>query len=149
MFTSTTRTLNSNDPNADNYAILEQLESFRSSDGKFYFKLEWPGDDTIFEWSQSSNPLTENVAGYSAITVPYTGKYWGGLEPSGDALMDGSVNQSGQWWYAVGAYSIWQGGYPSYAKSDTDNVYPKQIVEFYVEKKSSNFLHSFVPQNVK
>jgi len=123
--------LNAEDPTSDNYAILDELERFRREDGRLYFRMVWPGDDTVYEWSQTSNPVFESVEGYEAINVPFTGKYWGGLEPSTAALMDGSVNR-GDWFYAIGSHGLWHGGIPSYAKSDSDNAYPQQAVELYV-----------------
>jgi hypothetical protein len=124
---------NAEDPSRNNYAILDQLEQFRFR-GAFHFKLVWPNDaeGVYYEWTQTSNPTSENAAGYVAIHAPYTERYWGGLEPSQNALMDGSVGHS-NWFYAVGAYRLWKGqGYPSYAKTRSDNVYPQTQVELYV-----------------
>ena len=126
--------LNPENPSSDNYAILDELERFRREDGRFYFRMVWPGDDIVYEWSQTSNPVSESVEGYEAISVPFTGKYWGGLEASVSALMDGSVNHS-NWFYAVGSHQLWHGGIPSYAKSNSDNNYPQQAVELYLEGK--------------
>jgi len=125
--------LNAEDSANANYAILDELESYRSDNGRFYFRLLWPGDSIMYEWSQTSNPVTENIQGYAGIKIPYTGQHWGGLEPSTSALMDGSVGH-GQWYYAVGSYHLWNNGIPSYAKTDDDKVYPKQEVELYVYK---------------
>ena len=51
--------LNADDASADNFAILDQLESFRVN-GKFTFRLRWPtmanNQDQI--WKQTSNPVT-------------------------------------------------------------------------------------------
>jgi len=123
--------LNPENPSDDNYAILDELERYRSDNGRFYLRMVWPGDETFFEWSQTSNPVSEGIEGYEAISEPYIGQHWGGLEPSPLALMDGSVNH-GNWFYAVGSHSLWRGGIPSYAKSDYDMLYPKQVVELYV-----------------
>jgi len=125
--------LNAEDSANANYAILDELESYRSDNGRFYFRLLWPGDSIMYEWSQTSNPVTENIRGYAGIKIPYTGRYWGGLEPSSHALMDGSVGHD-NWFYAVGSYSLWDGGIPSYAKTEDDHRYPKQEVELYVYK---------------
>jgi len=130
--------LNPDDPNNDNYAILNRMEEFRSADDRFYFKLSWPeADEVTMEWSQTSNPLTEEIRGYEAIHVDYTGQYWGGLEPSTSpsALMDGSVGHR-YWFYAVGACRKWHYGIPAYAKSDDDYTYPQNRVELYVQKKN-------------
>jgi len=132
--------VNSDDPDNDNYAVLNQLEQFRSNDGKFYFKLNWPNsvEDVTMEWSQTSNPLVEDVVGYEPIDVPYTGRGWGGLEPSSNGLMDGSVlgTYKGNWFWAVGAYgTIGNNLLPAYAKSDNDYNYGQDQVELYVHKK--------------
>ena len=124
---------NPTDPLNDNYAILDELEQFRHDDGRFYFRLEWPNDNTVYEWSQTSNPISEKLAGYQAISVPYTGQYWGGIEPSTDALMDGSINRPNSWYYAIGSHRKWKGGIPSYAKTDNDRIYPQQGVRLYVQ----------------
>ena len=131
---------NPTDPSNDNYAILDELEQFRHDDGRFYFRLEWPNDATVYEWSQTSNPVSETLAGYQAISVPYTGLKWGGLEPSKYALMDGSINTD-MWFYAIGAYQRWSNGIPSYAKTDNDAGYPKQAVELYVRTGKKLHFH--------
>ena len=122
---------NPTDPSNDNYSVLDQLEQFRSDDGRFYFRMAWPGDATVYEWSQTSNPVSEKLAGYQPISVPYTGQHWKGLEPSTYALMDGSINPS-VWFYAIGSHQKWYNGIPSYAKTEKDCIYPKQAVELYV-----------------
>jgi len=124
---------NTDDADANNYAILDELESFRVN-GAFHFRLVWPEDDegVSYEWLQTSNPLTETAQGYEPLHVPYTGRHWGGLEPSQNALMDGSVGSS-NWFYAIGSHRLWKGqGYPSYAKTRSDNFYPQLQVELYV-----------------
>jgi len=122
---------NPTDPSSDNYSILDQLEQFRNGDGRFYFRMTWPDDATVYEWSQTSNPVSERLAGYQPISVPYTGRNWKGIEPSTSALMDGSISSS-SWYYAIGSYQLWHDGIPSYAKTNNDYLYPKQGVELYV-----------------
>ena len=100
--------VNESDPSNANYAILNQMESFRGTDGTFHFNLKWPGDATEYEWKQTSNPLTQNITGYQGINIPYDAQHWGGLEPSTSALMDGSVDHS-DWFYAVGSFELWHG----------------------------------------
>jgi len=124
---------NADDASSSNYAILDRLEEFRFR-GSFHFRLVWPNDEEgiYYEWLQTSNPVSEDIAGYVPIHAPYTGRSWGGLEPSQNALMDGSVNHS-NWFYAVGSYKLWRGqGYPSYAKTRSDNNYPQTQIELYV-----------------
>lgn len=113
---------NSADPENDNYAILDQLESFRNAEGKFTLKLMWPGDtdggnsNDINIWKQTTNPVTATtggVDGYEALSVDSTSRNWGGLEHNNKSgsLIDGSVNHW-QWYYAVGSHKLWSEGYP-------------------------------------
>jgi len=94
--------------------------------------LTWPDEDVSYEWSQTSNPTSEGISGYQAISIPYTGNHWGGLEPSSGccALIDGSVNH-GNWFYAVGSFYHWNNGIPG-----NGQVGAVQAVELYVTKKS-------------
>jgi len=119
------------DSTADNFAILDKLDA-NLYNGRYYFKLVWPEDKTTFyTWSQTSNPVKHEVSGYEGIHIPYTGRHWGGLEPSGNAaIMDGSVGHS-NWFYAIGSTAKWNNGIPSYAKTDSDNQYPQQQTELY------------------
>jgi len=107
---------NPRNPKARNFAMLDELEGFRQN-GAFTFKLSWPKSglkDQI--WKQTSNPVTGDgeVTGYEAIDVPYTGNGWGGLRHGkGKALLDGSVDLDERYWYyAVGAFRPWKGGFP-------------------------------------
>jgi len=120
--------LNSDDPTAHNYAILDQLEKYRlvsgPDAGSFQFRLRWPqlGGN---EWIQSSNPTqSATVAGYKNVSVAFTGHTWGGLAASSPyALLDGSL--SGEWFYAVGSYQVWGGAIPA-------NEGATSVVELYV-----------------
>lgn len=97
------------------YSILNQLDTFKR-DGKFQFRINWPGYTKRNIWSQTSNPTEEvNVAGYQAISIDSTSNYWGGLEfgngshgPDnyGGSYLDGSVNHD-NWYYAIGSYVQW------------------------------------------
>lgn len=131
LFDAEEWTKSQDDPTANNYAILDDMKLFEHS-GRYNFKLVWPNDPTVFyTWSQTSDPTSEAISGYKPIHAPYTGKKWGGLEPSGtSALMDGSVGH-GWWFYAIGATKTWSNGIPSYAKSDSDAAYPQQKTELY------------------
>jgi len=98
-------------PESDNYAILDRLESCRGDDGKFAFKLSWPGTELYDQvWKQTSNPVAGNasggVVGYEPLHVSYTGDNWGGLEKNGEAaLLDGVMNKSvWSYNYAVGSF---------------------------------------------
>jgi len=120
---------NSNDASSANYAILDQLESFRDNQGGFEFKLSWPEDGLADQiWRQTSNPVSTSsgVQGYEAISVTSTAQHWGGLEGSNSAaLLDGSVSH-GNWFYAVGSFQSWGGGIPGPSSA-------VQKVELYVK----------------
>jgi hypothetical protein len=109
---------NPTDTTADNFSDLASLEDYRASDGKFTLKITWPARDgeNFNMWRQSSNPVSQEtggVTGYVGVEIAFTDNMWGGLErwPGGAAFLDGSVN-TGYWFYAVGAASVWSGGIP-------------------------------------
>ena len=55
--------------------------------------------------------------------------YWGGLEYNMDTcLMDGTAGHV-DWYYAIGALTLWKGGIPGPSK-------PLPIVELYVASQS-------------
>ena len=101
---------NPNQPNANLYSILDQLENFRNPEGNFHLKLCYPdvtpaltglGGKKCNEWVQSSNPVTEtNITGYQPISIAYNFK---GLGPCEHALavMD-STPGAGNWFFAIG-----------------------------------------------
>ena len=99
------------DPTALRYSILSHLEAFRSKDGTFEMRLEWPetacGGHNV--WRQTSNPTKDAVAGYQAIEIDYTDYAWGGLERNvynASSFIDGSVGID-WWFYAIGSTVAW------------------------------------------
>lgn len=104
------------------FSILDQLEGFRGSDGKFEFLLEYPQDlpNQYNRWKQTDNPATTleannstygtPVNGYEAIHVDWTSKGWGGLLKSKNVnnatrtFIDGSTNHA-SWYYSIGCYN--------------------------------------------
>lgn len=131
---------NPSDPTAKLYSILDRLESFRSADGLFEFKLQWPlkSGKNYNHWKQQSNPVTKTtggVDGYKGVDVSFTGSSWGGLEYNNNrALLDGAVDTSA-WWFAVGAISSYQGGIPSGVTAGGQRSVEK-VVELYVRQNS-------------
>lgn len=121
-------------PTTTRYSILNKLESFRRS-GKFEFRINWPGYTPRNWWTQTSNPTSQAIAGYTAVSIGCSTNYWGGLEfnsNSASTLADGSVSHS-NWFYAIGAYVGWGTptvGLPSCDTVATDGV-PK--VELWVK----------------
>ena len=85
FFTASDRySINVDNPDADDYSILFKLDptnadnflsDYQLDDGSYLyqFALAWPQEMTDFQrWTQTSNPLTEAIAGYTAIDIPYT-----------------------------------------------------------------------------
>ena len=108
---------NSDNPDAALFSILDQLEDFRQSDGRFHFKLCYPevtwGVDgkKCNEWYQTSNPATETtITGFEAIDLAFTinsfEKPWSGIGRSPSkwpyALIDDAPSES-NWWTSIGA----------------------------------------------
>lgn len=68
--------LNKADPGNDTFAILDQLEDFRGSDGKLEFKMRWPDANNV--WFQKSNPVTsDSVEGFEPVAVNYAQDFVG------------------------------------------------------------------------
>lgn len=112
--------LASDDPEADNYAILDTLEGFRR-DGAFELLMRWPGDATYSQpmhWLQTSNPVTADAGatpeGFTSISTPYStntsSSGFIGLQHSLNtqhSLLDGTIEPQGNWYYAVGTTYCW------------------------------------------
>lgn len=105
---------NISNPEASKYSILNYLENFRSMQGHFTFKINWPGYTPRNIWQQRTNPMTDvDVDGYVPISITAPGdvnNYWGGLELSNGThgpgntnktLLDGSVNHA-NYFYSIG-----------------------------------------------
>merc|ERR1712098_486361 len=114
------KSYNADDDTADNFSILGDLETFRSSeDDKFTLKLQYPDSKRVSNeaniWKQTTNPVTATkggVDGYESIDTPWTKARWAGLEHGGTySLMDGTVNARG-WHYAIASGRSWKGGFP-------------------------------------
>ena len=109
-------------PDSENFSILDELERFRDTRGKFVFKMLFPDMQApnYNVWSQISNPVTATsggVDGYAAIEIHFDSHHWGGLERSAreTTLLDGSVHE--YWWfYAVGTTIPFFGGIPGPSK---------------------------------
>eukprot|EP01083_Nonionella_stella_P180953 646759_1 len=110
--------LNVGKPESANYSILHTLENYRdrSIQNKFEFKLVWPNAGIADQhWRQYSNPSkSAKVQGYEAVNAPHSVESWGGLQSGHHcALMNGSsLNDSSNWFYALGSYGDWGNGIP-------------------------------------
>merc|ERR1712038_634139 len=63
LFTSDAEALSKNpdDPAALLFSRLDQLENFRTEDGKFHLKIVYPELGGSNEWMQTSNPVLDNT----------------------------------------------------------------------------------------
>lgn len=116
-------------PTANLYSILDKLDEFKAN-GRYIFKMNWPGYNQRNIWAQTTNPtIDQPVAGYVPLSIDSTTNYWAGLErncPLGctSSFIDGSVNHS-NWFYAIGshtAYGATTPGIPSSVTIAGDNV---------------------------
>ena len=116
LFSSLEDALNKNpdNPDADLYSILDQMENFRNQDGTFHLRVCYPelsvNGSSCNEWIQSSNPVTETeITGYQAISLAFTkngnNNAWKGLglEKTNNTLIADCPKNAQKWWGAIGA----------------------------------------------
>lgn len=119
-FSTTADAISKNTGDATNnlYSALDKIPDFVSN-GKYRFRMNWPGFSQKNIWLQSTNPLSDVVtAGVVPIAVNAHSdtriENWGGLElssgthgpPIGSSLLDGSVQHT-NWHYAVGSIAAY------------------------------------------
>ena len=112
------KSYNADDPDADLYSILDQIENYRR-DGVFHIKLCYEELSSKFEfpcneWTQSSNMLEESdITDFNPIRISFPesgigGSFGGlGINQQGQrqhTLIDDLPNQ-GNYWYAIGCKS--------------------------------------------
>ena len=116
LFSSQEEALNKNpdNPDAELFSILDQLEDYRDHEGILHFKLCYPeitgvGGGHCNEWTQTSNPLYySTIQGFQAIALafPHDGnkKPWQGLGRSFAkySVLDDTPSDD-TWWTAIGA----------------------------------------------
>ena len=111
--------LNSSDPDNDNYSILDQIDTYKNTDGKYRLRYLDTGNSSsagrFNDWRQTSNFTTtsNSVSGYEAVSIYDSGNYWGGLCVNGYnsySRFDGSPGIS-NWHFAVATIiSTYSGG---------------------------------------
>ena len=111
-------TKNVDNPDAQLFSILNQLENYRGSDGNFQFKLCYPELNKCNVWIQSSNPATETtIGGFKPISLEFQtngiGAAWAGLGKSSsdtyeEVLIDDTPAYQ-NWHCAIGACAYWPG----------------------------------------
>ena len=127
--------LNSSDPDNDNYSILDQIDTYKNTDGKYRLRYVNPEIDAFNDWRQTSNFTTtsESVSGYEAVSIYFSGYSWGGLAISSlsgsHTRFDGSVGH-GYWFFSVGTIVNWGGGFPGLGSS------AHNVVEVYIMKEN-------------
>ena len=115
-------------PTASLYSILNKLDDFKSN-GRYIFKMNWPGYNPRNIWAQTTNPtIDQAVAGYVPLSIDSTANYWGGLERNctigcASSFIDGSVNH-GNWFYAIGSYAAYGTPAAGIPSSDTIQAAP-------------------------
>ena len=140
---------NPTNPEADLFSILDQLETYRGSDGNFRFKLCYPeltwGVDggKCNEWIQSSNPLTETtITGFKSISLAFTMNSrkdpWVGLGKSQwpESVIDDTAITFG--WFAIGSNKAYYGGVPGprYSVDSQANTFGTvKKIQLYVQDK--------------
>jgi len=109
-------------PTANLYSILDQLDKFKAN-GRYIFKMSWPGYIQRNIWIQTTNPtIDQPVGGYVPLVIDSSANFWAGIErncPLGctSSLIDGSINSS-NWFYALGSHTAY-GTPPGIPASDT------------------------------
>jgi|ERR1711953_151553 len=104
---------NPDDPTALLFSRLDQLEKFRTGDGKFHFKIVFPELGGSNEWIQTSNPATESrIEGFQPVQLDYDidgyDQPWKGLglcTGSQQALICDSPTE-GRWWMCTGCQAV-------------------------------------------
>lgn len=95
-------------PGEDLYSILSKLESFRR-EGELTFWLYYPELDNTNGgniWTQTSNPTTEDVVGFTPVRTDHSENGWVGLglNAGEETFIDGTSAKK-KWNYAIGAKS--------------------------------------------
>ena len=99
---------NPSTPTANLYSILNRLDDFKAN-GRYLFKINWPGFAPRNIWAQTSNPtIDQPLAGYVPQVIDLNTNAWKGLERNctvgcANTFIDGSVGVS-NWHYAIGSY---------------------------------------------
>lgn len=109
----------------DKFSILSQLAKIKGTASNYNLTLKYDSLGTAKNnWTQTSNPATESIAGYTAVSIAWTTQNWGGLAPSSSAetFIDGSPGAT-TWFYAIGANTAWSGGIPGPSAVEKDRVY--------------------------
>ena len=109
---------NADDESEPLFSRLKDIKQYKDVEGKFRFKLVYPEVPGFIEWTQTSNPITEeDITDFKLIDNKAVRQYLsstkGGLGPGtkGQSLMDDTPKDSddafGLWRTAIGAQKSW------------------------------------------
>ena len=130
--------LNQNNPDADNYSILNTMTGtnyVNEQDNKYHFKYKDVTNSAEVEWKQSSNftttsESTDNAQGFDLISTSVTNiSSFSGLAISShpsQTYYDGMKGSS--WWWALGAKNYHINGFPTFDQ----NGYVSDHIELWV-----------------
>lgn len=113
--TASASNMNTNNATHNLYSALDKIPDFITN-GKYRFRMNWPGYTQKNIWLQTTNPLADvDVAGVTTIMATAYAQSkvnnWGGLElgngthapgNSDSSLIDGSI-EHGNWFFAIGS----------------------------------------------
>ena len=97
------------------FSRLDELEEFKTEDGKFHLKIVYPELGGSNEWIQTSNPVTEStIEGYQSVTLDYElnglNEPWGGLGlHTGDHGLITDTPTRTNWYMCIGCQHSWGG----------------------------------------
>ena len=99
----------------DNSALFSRLGWMEWFKYAGYYEMLLQFSDCEQHWKQSNNPIdsqSETVYNYVGLHIGSTANNWHGLAKSsaGETFLDGCNGSS--WYYAVGAYSVFNSGIP-------------------------------------
>ena len=112
---------NEDDPDADLYSILDQMEEYRK-DGVFHIRQCYPTlssfDPPCNEWTQSSNfAVEEEISDFTPITINWRDLYswspgdFNGLKKARESWSYYFASST-YWWFSIGFRYTWWGGIP-------------------------------------
>jgi len=112
---------NPGDPASLLFSRLDQLENFRTGDGKFHLKIVYPELGGSNEWIQTSNPGTDRtIEGFQPVKLDYQqngfNRPWGGLGLSRNdawgASLISDTPDTKHWHMCIGCQTKWGIGFP-------------------------------------
>ena len=110
------RAYNVANPDADMYSILYLMEDFKTTDGLYYYWLDYPELRVHNIWKQSANPESFDntppavrwAPGYKAVEIQRTENNWGGLSKGtlSCCYLEGTFGHQ-NWYYTIGNKYLW------------------------------------------